>query len=626
MVNLLDKQLLMSVAEGDVDEVMELLESGADVNAVAEETLEPFIYQGDSVLMVAAQAGHVECLMLLLEDGADVNFESVTRTTALFGACLKGRMECVLRLLDYGADVNFVAPNGQTPLSYMAGATGAARAGIVKALLDYDADFDFVDDDGNTPLMNAYRHSKPIEIERSTEVINMLLQRGADISVVNKAGKTLMDILSDHPRPDGIEFLKFFFEEQTKINAQFPHYLKWVNSATSEPSNKHPEVVKALNHFFDRAAHSRDVSEDYREMAHRLRSQPSVGDEAYFDGEAATDSVTYASPVGERVFQVFDQEIYRKIYARGAGSDRDLQKLLRELNPHDDGHRLLQRVTPEFIGRINQLKDDYPNMIPYLSFVERQAALSIHNKYGEMYMPPVLLVSKPGLGKTACVKEVAQALSVPFDFVDFSTASAAWVLVGVSSVWQGSKPGMIFDQLVKGSVANGFILCDEIDKARGHDKHEPINVFYRLLEKDMMTHFDDEYLSQLKLNASRMMFVATANDIKGIPDAILSRFHLIEIKEPSREQMQAIIDSIYRSILVNEEYRAFSCKLSEEVVRSLIGYTPRQIKVSLKLAFGNAAFRTQGEYEAEIAIEVADLEFPRKTSAYPIGFVHGLED
>ncbi len=263
-------------------------------------------------------------------------------------------------------------------------------------------------------------------------------------------------------------------------------------------------------------------------------------------------------------------------------------------------------------------------MQPFLDFVDKHAALSVHNEHQSIAMPPILLVSKPGLGKTSCVRDVAAALGVPFDFVDYSTSSAAWILVGVSSVWSSAKPGLIFDQLVKKPVCNGLILCDEIDKSPGEEKYPPINVFYRLLEKDMMVDFQDEFVPQLKLDASRIMYVATANDISKIPDAILSRFHVIQIKPPCNTQLRTIAHSIYGSILEKEALKIFETRLMDDVIDHLLGYSPRQIKVALKLALANAAYRCRHDKPGQtISIEVEDIDVVEMEdqTARPIGFV-----
>jgi hypothetical protein len=328
----------------------------------------------------------------------------------------------------------------------------------------------------------------------------------------------------------------------------------------------------------------------------------------------------------EAVFPIFDRKALEALYEQSSLYDKEIRRIIKSIDENDTGFRQLQRVTPEAQARILSLKAKYPNMLPFLDFIDKHAALSAHNKHQEFYLPPVLLVSKPGLGKTACVKDVALALGLPFDFVDYSTASAAWILVGVSSVWSSAKPGLIFNQLINSNRCNGLILCDEIDKSPDKDKYPPLNVFYQLLEKDMMRDFQDEFLPQLKLDASRMMFVATANSTDTIPEAILSRFHVINISQPSPSQLRVIASSIYRSILEAESYRAFAATLSDDVIDCLLDFSPRQTKVLLKLAFSNAAYRCRHDNKLEpgsIHIEPDDIDFAEvePETRQPMGYI-----
>lgn len=328
----------------------------------------------------------------------------------------------------------------------------------------------------------------------------------------------------------------------------------------------------------------------------------------------------------EAIFQVFDRFVFEALYEKNSLFEKEVRRIIKEIDKNDMGFRKLQRVTPESYERILALKEKYSNMMPFLDFVDKHAALSEHNKYREFYMPPVLLISKPGLGKTACVKDVALALGLPFDMVDYSTSSAAWILVGVSSVWQSAKPGLVYDQVIKQKICNGLILCDEIDKSTDRDKYPPLNVFYKLLEKDMMRDFQDEFIPQLKLDASKMMFVATANSIDTIPEAILSRFHVINISQPTKSQLRLIAGSIYRSIIETESYKSFAAALNDEVIESLLNFSPRQIKVLLKLAFASAAYRCRHKENFEsdsITIEPDDIDLTEiePGERQPMGYI-----
>lgn len=321
----------------------------------------------------------------------------------------------------------------------------------------------------------------------------------------------------------------------------------------------------------------------------------------------------------EALLRVYDIKALEKL---AKSEDKEYSKIFSTLNRHDNGFRVLQKVPENFYAGLVELKENFPNMLPFLEYVERNASLSGFRKYRSMYLPPVVLVSKPGLGKTECVKKVAELLSVPFHFVDFSTATANWIMTGSSASWKDAKSGMVFNSCVKGDVANPLFLCDEIDKSSGDARYPAINVFHTLLEKGMAKNFADEFYPELKIDASQIMYVATANALDSISEPILSRFQVIEIQEPSREQMPAIVHSVYRSILHDEGYESFPERLTNEVIENLLSYTPRQVKSVLNQAFANAAYRMMTLEETELAIQVEDLGSPATKNKRGIGFVH----
>lgn len=315
--------------------------------------------------------------------------------------------------------------------------------------------------------------------------------------------------------------------------------------------------------------------------------------------------------------KVFDVDALKQLLKLDG---QDYKKLLSSLPAYDDGYRKLQTVNPEFFEHIEELKCNYPNMVPFIEYVEKNAILREFRQDASMYFPPVLLVSKPGVGKTACVKAVADLLSLPFNLVDFSTSTANWMMTGSSSSWKDAKPGKVFNACVRGEVANPLFLCDEIDKAAGDSRYPVVNVFYTLLERDMARQFSDEFYPEFKIDASNILYVATANSIQSIPDAILSRFHVIEIQEPSQEQMPAIINSVYRSIRESDGHQMFPELLTNDVIEYFVSYTPRQVKGILNLAFANAAYRTKKDNGRLLSIAVDDLQ-ERKDNKRGIGFI-----
>lgn len=150
------------------------------------------------------------------------------------------------------------------------------------------------------------------------------------------------------------------------------------------------------------------------------------------------------------------------------------------------------------------------------------------------YVPPILLVGEPGIGKTRFLRDLAACLKVCFFSVDLARASAGFVLAGSSSSWAEGKPGLVSNSLRKRKVSNPIILLDEIDKASGDAKYDPLGCLYTLLEREISKIFKGEAL-EVEMNCSCINWVASANNIDSIPQPIRSRFIVYHVEAPSRQ-------------------------------------------------------------------------------------------
>ena len=90
-----------------------------------------------------------------------------------------------------------------------------------------------------------------------------------------------------------------------------------------------------------------------------------------------------------------------------------------------------------------------------------------------------------------------------------------------------------------------MIVIDEIDKARGDHLYDPLGALYSLLEHDTARHFVDEFAG-VAIDASQVIWIATANDTRGIPEAILNRLIVYHIQPPTPEQCEKIAQKLYQ--------------------------------------------------------------------------------
>src|SRR2546430_16591700 len=103
-----------------------------------------------------------------------------------------------------------------------------------------------------------------------------------------------------------------------------------------------------------------------------------------------------------------------------------------------------------------------------------------------------------------------------------SSLTAGWVLTGASAQWHNARPGKIAQTLIEGEYANPVVVLDEVDKAGGDSRYDPIGALYTLLERDTASHFKDEFID-VDMDASQIPGIATANEESEIPDPTLTR-------------------------------------------------------------------------------------------------------
>jgi ATP-dependent Lon protease len=203
---------------------------------------------------------------------------------------------------------------------------------------------------------------------------------------------------------------------------------------------------------------------------------------------------------------------------------------------------------------------------------------------------PLLISGPPGVGKTAFCRAFANIVRTHFECIGMSGLTAGFVLGGMSSSWADGKPGKIVEALARGHKANPLILLDEIDKVTGDHRYDPLGALYQLLEKETAATFIDEGL-EVAVNCTHIVWVATANELQHIPEPILSRFAVVEVRQPSRSQMGKVVQSIYKKIRREHDWgRQFTEQLPNKVIDKIIssGLAPRLIQRELISACGRA--------------------------------------
>jgi ATP-dependent Lon protease len=254
------------------------------------------------------------------------------------------------------------------------------------------------------------------------------------------------------------------------------------------------------------------------------------------------------------------------------------------------------QVKPSGLPAMEQLYDDLPNFAEVLDDVRRQLALC-HDSRDALEITPLLLLGPPGVGKTHFARALSHLLGTGMGFISMSSMTAGWVLSGASSQWKGARPGKVFETLVDGQYANPVMVVDEIDKAGGEHAYDPLGSLYSLLEHDTAGSFTDEF-AEVPIDASQLIWVATANDARAIPEPILNRMNVFEVQAPDREAARLIAGKLYRSIRADHDWGSrFAPEPEADVLDRMSEMAPRDMRRAWMTAFGNAKLALRDRLE-----------------------------
>jgi ATP-dependent Lon protease len=251
-------------------------------------------------------------------------------------------------------------------------------------------------------------------------------------------------------------------------------------------------------------------------------------------------------------------------------------------------------VSPKHYGDcIRQLREECPHMSAAIDLIAAHLALSAETRT-QLRIPPMLLVGQPGVGKSYFARRVAELLGTPIRFVDFASQQTNSMLHGSDRHWSNTKPGALFDLIVMGDVANPVIVLDEIDKASAEtQRYDPLGPLHLALEPSTARCTRD-LSTEIEFDASAVVYIATANSLRRLPDSLLSRMQLIHCEAPDAKLAFDMAKSITGRVMAHGKGRHFS-PVSTAVIRELAGRTPRDIVGLLERAMARAALAGRRE-------------------------------
>jgi ATP-dependent Lon protease len=182
------------------------------------------------------------------------------------------------------------------------------------------------------------------------------------------------------------------------------------------------------------------------------------------------------------------------------------------------------------------------------------------------------LYGNAGVGKTKIIRSLAEALDMPFYQINFGGLNDVSVLTGHSETYVGSKPGKIVEILSNSEYMNPIIYMDEIDKISENKFAEISGVLTHLLDEEQNRHFQDNYLSNIDIDLSRVFFVLAFNDISRVDEIVSDRLKVIYIDPPSLQDKiticeEKMIPEILQSVNLKDDY---TISIDKEVIEYII--------------------------------------------------------